>query len=319
MDQGFKQAGYHTALAYDSEQHCVDTVNRNHGRIAVRGDLSVLTPEDVREAWDGRESGAPVGIIGGPPCQAFSFANVHKDDGDDRAKLVARYAEIIDSLNRHYGISFFVFENVTGLLSPSHRHLLDHFIGRAEDAGFSVEEQCLNAVNYRVPQHRERVFVVGTNRRLHPGVDFVFPSGDPSRRPHVRSVLEGLDEPAHFNRRLTPDDIPVHPNHWCMTPRSSRFTDGSITPGDSTTSRSFRAVHWDRPSFTVAYGNREVHVHPECHRRLSVYEAMLLQGFDDGYVLEGNMSQQFNMISDAVAPPVAEAIARALTEQLGLG
>lgn len=182
MDQGFKQAGYHTALAYDSEQHCVDTVNRNHGRVAVRGDLSVLTPEDIREAWDDRASGAPVGIIGGPPCQAFSFANVHKDDEDDRAKLVTRYAEIIDSLNRHYGISFFVFENVTGLLSQRHRHLLDHFIRRVEDADFSVQEQCLNAVNYRVPQHRERVFVVGINRRLHAGLDFSFPAGDPSGR-----------------------------------------------------------------------------------------------------------------------------------------
>ena len=100
-------------------------------------------------------------------------------------------------------------------------------------------------------------------------------------------------------------------------PRSKKFTTGELKPG-STKRRSFRVLYWNRPSYTVAYGHREVHVHPQGHRRLSVYEAMLLQDFPPDYVFVGSLSEQISMVSDAVAPPVAKAIASALKKQLGL-
>jgi DNA (cytosine-5)-methyltransferase 1 len=62
----------------------------------------------------------------------------------------------------------------------------------------------------------------------------------------------------------------------------------------------------------VAYGNREVHVHPTGTRRLSVFEAMLLQSFPKTYELRGTLSEQIMQISDAVPPPLAAAVARAI-------
>jgi DNA (cytosine-5)-methyltransferase 1 len=100
-----------------------------------------------------------------------------------------------------------------------------------------------------------------------------------------------------------------------MRPVANRFKDSSFdfTSGRG---RSFRALSWNKPSFTVAYGNREVHVHPKMHRRLSVFEAMLLQGFPRKYVFEGTLSDQIRLVSEAVAPPVAKAIGIALRQQL---
>ena len=62
----------------------------------------------------------------------------------------------------------------------------------------------------------------------------------------------------------------------------------------------------------MAYGNREIHIHPDGTRRLTVLEAMLLQGFPKTYVFHGNFSEQVVQVSNAVPPPVAFALARTL-------
>ena len=67
----------------------------------------------------------------------------------------------------------------------------------------------------------------------------------------------------YFEHGLLPADIPVHPNHWCMTPKSKNFTTpGALVPGTAR-GRSFRTLDWEQPSPTIAYGHREVHVHPD--------------------------------------------------------
>ena len=93
-----------------------------------------------------------------------------------------------------------------------------------------------------------------------------------------------------------------------MNPRSPKFTNGIET----TTGRSFRRLRWEQPSWTVAYGHREIHVHPSGTRRISIFEAMLLQGFPTNYTLIGNLSEQVMQISNAVPPPLARAIAASL-------
>lgn len=96
-----------------------------------------------------------------------------------------------------------------------------------------------------------------------------------------------------------------------MTPKSSRFRNGQLVEGQ-VNGRAFRVLSWDRPSWTVAYGHREVHIHPHGHRRLSVYEAMLLQGFPKDYRLFGTLSDQIRLVSDAVPPPLASALAESI-------
>ena len=77
-------------------------------------------------------------------------------------------------------------------------------------------------------------------------------------------------------------------------------------------------LSWDKPSRTVAYGNREIHVHPSGLRRISIYEAMLLQGFPENFELKGNFSEQVTQISNAVPPPVSLAIAKSIKTFLGV-
>ena len=134
--------------------------------------------------------------------------------------------------------------------------------------------------------------------------------------PSIKKILKGLPEPAFCAKGLRPEEIPHHPNHVAMVPKSPRFTDGSLMAGHSK-GLSFKVLSWDAPSYTVAYGHNEVHVHPDCHRRLSIYEAMLLQGFAHSYQLLGTFTEQVRLISDAVPPPLAEGIAKDVANSLG--
>jgi DNA (cytosine-5)-methyltransferase 1 len=310
LDCGFERAGFRTALALDNNCEAVRTFNANGGRreVAVEADLATLEPAEFLKLVPA--AAAPVGLIGGPPCQGFSRGNVSADPSDPRNRLPFRYADLLAAANRRFGLHFFVFENVAELAGPKHRLRFGRIIARLARAGFNVFQSKLNAADFGVPQRRRRLFIVGLNSDLYPGVEFAFPSGAGDAR-NVRDAIGGLPPPRYFQRGLKPEDIGYHPNHWTMMPKSAKFTSGRASDG-----RSFKRLAWGDVSPTVAYGNREIHVHPDGGRRLSVLEAMLLQGFTDEYRLAGSLSAQVTQVSNAVPPPVAEAIAKSLRSLL---
>jgi DNA (cytosine-5)-methyltransferase 1 len=320
LDEGFRQEGFETQLAYDIEPACINTIQHNHRDVkAFHRNLSNTAAETIAAHWREYGEGAPAGLVGGPPCQSFSESNAHKNGDDPRDVLPRHYARILNGINKEFGLDFFVFENVPGLLDKSHVDLYRDFKERAREAGFLVSEGMLDAQYFGVPQVRKRIFVVGLNEKRYCS-KFQFPQqNEDESPPTVRGAIEDLDEPVRYSRDLTPEDIERkagHPNHWCMQPKSAKFDPENdfLEPG-VIKGRSFRTLAWDQPSYTVAYGHREVHVHPNCERRLSIFEAMRLQGFPDRYQLLGNLNRQIDMISDAVAPPVARALAAAVKAQ----
>src|SRR5581483_8607877 len=151
-----------------------------------------------------------------------------------------------------------------------------------------------DAQYFGVPQIRPRAFVVGLNRKLGWEASFPFPEPTTPRPLTVRTVLDQIEkEPLMFEKGLTPQQVAMHyhENHWTMKPRSSKFGETGLRTWGTKT-RSFRVLDPERPSWTVAYGHREIHVHPGGHRRVSVLEAMLFQGFDRTYILKGTLSEQ---------------------------
>lgn len=312
LDLGFEAAGYEIGLAFDLRKDSVASYNHNrkgpdHGHV---GDVSKLTLPELDRLYGATFE--PEGIIGGPPCQSFSRANTVYLEADPRHSLPLAYAALLKSLNQRKPVKFFVMENVTGLMSDRHAHRLRRIERAFEDAGFSLSRAVLLATDYATPQIRERLFVVGLNRDLYGEAAWSPPAkvlSSDGRQPDVRSAIGDLPDATFFDRDLKPSDIAHHPNHWCMRPKSPKFTTpGALRPGDGR-NRSFKTLAWESPSPTVAYGHREVHIHPDCHRRLSVYEAMLLQGFPKTYELLGSLSSQIVQVSEAVPPPVASAVA----------
>jgi hypothetical protein len=177
-------------------------------------------------------------------------------------------------------------------------------------------EEYIWKAQYIPAQDRPRLILVGYNARLFPGLEWTPPRPTQSVPLTVRSVIGKLREPKYWERGLDPSSIPVHPNHWCMVPKSKNFTTRGALVQGTARGRSFRTLDWTQPSPTVAYGNREVHVHPSGRRRLSVYEALLLQGFPPEYELLGTLSAQISQVSEAVPPPLAQAVAASIRQDI---
>lgn len=296
-------------LALDLNKAAVSTYNHNRiDKVARIQDISKLTWPKLDELLNGA---SVRGVIGGAPCQSFSNGNVHQKLDDKRSALPSRFAAILSYLNRNGDVDFFVFENVQGINSAKHEKTFSRFKDSFRKAGFHLFEGILDALHFGVPQVRPRVFVVGFNKARYPDLQFSFPCSVSKKPLTIHSAISGLPDPTFFRKGLLKTEIPFHPNHWTMMPKSRKFQDGSLTQGSSW-GRSFRVLSWNRPSWTVAYGNREIHIHPTGKRRLSVYEAMLLQGFPPSYELRGTLSEQIRQVSDSVPGQVGAALARAI-------
>lgn len=307
LDLGFEYAGFKTALALDHETSAVATHNANFaaGTAMVR-DLSKLNL-----AWIQRKAREldVRGVIGGPPCQGFSKGNVLKDARDPRNRLVFAFADVLRHLNRAQELDFFLLENVAGLLEPKQAGRYQRLVSQLCAAGFRVQVLEVNAADFGIAQTRRRVFFVGLNSASYAKRELKLRFSNSPKT--VRDVLQDLPEATLFERGIGPADIAYHPNHWTMQPRSARFKKGRFNRW-----RSFRKLDWDAPSPTVAYGNREIHIHPDGHRRLTVLEAMLLQGLPKRFVIHGNLSEQVTQVSNLVPPPMARAAARAIAHAL---
>lgn len=315
LDLGFEQEGFRPVIAYDKNPAAVETYNYNRGnQIARKADLSQLTGDDIiPEIAELESTDRPRGVVGGPPCQYFSNGNkTLRQEGDPRRTLPIKYANILKQLNEAYKLDFFIFENVKGLTGPAHRDDFEQLVILFEKAGFHVFKDVLDAYEFGVPQYRKRVFLIGWNKDLYPTGMYQFPARNACGLT-VKDAIDGLDEPQFYSRNLNPDEFPEHPNHWTMRPRSQKFKNPP-PPNLKRSTRSFRRLSWNEPSPTVAYGHNEIHVHPEGHRRLSMYEAMRLQGFSHEYRLFGTLTNQVTLISDAVPPPLARGLARSIRQ-----
>lgn len=299
MDLGFREAGFEPVLAIDNFDAAIRSYNSNLPAVAKHGDISNIDATTINK-WLSANSAQPRGVIGGPPCQGFSAGNVVQNTSDRRNRLPYKYARLLKQLSRQHPIEFFVLENVVGLTRPKHARRFALIRRAFETAGFQVYHAVLDAASFGVPQHRRRLFLVGFKKGLKSNTtEFQFPLGGSRSAPTVKQAIGELPPPTF---------VPAHhesiPNHWTMTPRSKRFSQARFNRY-----RSFRLLEWDKPSPTVAYGNREIHIHPSGKRRLSIREALTLQGFPMDFELHGTFSDQVTQVSNAVPPPVAKAIA----------
>lgn len=313
LDLGFTRAGFDVRFATDISPSAMATHAKNFpGTKTLVSDLSAdgaaLLIPIIRSVI---APGSRIGVIGGPPCQGFSYGNPSSVSDDPRNELARVYVEVVAALSRIYRVEFTVFENVPGLMSKRHRATYDQIVNGLSATGLNVRELVLLATDFGVPQSRKRVVLVGL---ADAGASFTsVESANMSPVDSVRAAIGHLAEPAFYSKGAESSNFPVHPNHWTMRPRSARFTDAVPV---TTKSRSFRRLDWSKPSPTIAFGHREIHVHPNGRRRLSIYEAMLLQGFPHQFVLMGTLSQQAEQVSNAVPPPLAESVAEQIKKVL---
>lgn len=175
--------------------------------LLIYGDINKVSGQLINKILNQRFKLTTVDIVtGGAPCESFSMAGDRKED-DDRNELYANVLRIARSVNS----KMFMFENVKGLLSKKNNGVSGAMYKRIcnifqEDiadqpsytlADTSPEHVLLKAIDYGVPQSRERLFLVGINN-TYPDAEYSYPektNGDGRRYPYVTVADAIMDLP----------------------------------------------------------------------------------------------------------------------------
>jgi DNA (cytosine-5)-methyltransferase 1 len=161
MSLGFEQAGFDVVAAVEIDPvHCAThKFNFPHCTVIPRS-VEGLKGSEIR--LQAKLGSRPIDVVfGGAPCQGFSMIGQRVLD-DPRNRLVRDFLRIVSELDATY----FVFENVKGLTLGKHRRFLDEFVEYASELGYTVRLpwRVLDAANFGVPQHRERLILFGAKK-----------------------------------------------------------------------------------------------------------------------------------------------------------
>jgi DNA (cytosine-5)-methyltransferase 1 len=231
---------------------------------------------------------------------------------------------------------FFLFENVKGLWSTArHREYYNELKTALHEAGYSTAERLCNALEFGVPQDRERVLMFGVKSELLP--EGVAASGEILAFPWKRFTVYDAEEvkgltwnsandfgasvESTVDSRFCPltvqywfdkNDVESHPNQSAhFTPRNGIVKMRVVQEGD-VSKKSYKRLHRYRYSPTAAYGNNEVHLHPTKARRISAAEAMAIQSLPKEFELppEMTLSDMFKTIGNGVPFELSSGIAK---------
>ncbi|MBF2007019.1 MAG: DNA cytosine methyltransferase [Chlorogloeopsis fritschii C42_A2020_084] len=293
---------------------------------------------------DCRKSNHIIGFIGGPPCPDFSIGGKNRGYLGDHGKLSNAYIELICQQQP----DFFLFENVKGLWkTKKHRLFFEAKKRQLIQAGYLLTERLINAIEYGVPQDRDRIILLGFRMSLIKDMGIKILNHNQFTReifPWDKHILFNKDKvfaypwskssPFQEDSILPcPQDIPVeltveywfrkndvlhHPNakHY-FQPRAGITKFGSIDEGDDSR-KSYKRLHRWRYSPTACYGNNEVHLHPYKARRISVAEALAIQSLPAKFVFPENMSltNMFKTIGNGVPYLASKGLAHTILDFL---
>lgn len=339
LSYGFsKLPEFEIVAANEIEKDIAVAYTLNHPDVTMMTcDINDLTEETLGEALKGQQIDI---IVGGPPCQSYS--TLGKRQMDDRANLFMQYKRVLNILKP----KAFIFENVVGILSMDKGKLFKQIQAEFEELGYTLKHKVLNAVDFGVPQQRERVILVGFRGENN----FEYPEATHGEglKPHVtlrqaigdlpvlksgqssdRYAYQPDNDFLHFVRasaqELTEHNAPKNGDHLIRIMEALK--DGQCKddlPEDirpkSGYGNTYAKLWWDRPSTTITRNfscpSSSRCIHPRDSRAMSIREGARLQSFPDDYQFYGSDSMKRLEIGNAVPPLLSMAIARQMLEAL---
>ncbi|GET38225.1 DNA cytosine methyltransferase [Microseira wollei] len=236
-------------------------------------------------------------IIGGPPCQPFSVGGNQRGLKDSRDG----FPTFLSAVER-YRPKLALFENVRGMLFRNQAYFQE-IVKALQKLNYFVEWQILNAVDYGVPQRRERLFCVAhkggwkwpqkTNSSWHYTAGEALGELALSATPESKFLTSSMDEYVKKYEKASK----------CIRPRDLHLD----APARTVTCRNLCGATGDMLRIRLPDGRR---------RRLTVREGARLQSFPDWFEFQGSENSQFNQIGNAVPPLLAKALARSVRAYL---
>lgn len=199
LAEGFRQAGWAIVSAVDAAPASCETFRKNFPEATVfECTVGALDGHELLEDA-GLRPGELDCLIGGPPCQSFSYNNHERSASGHRARLFRDYLRLVETMLPKY----IVMENVPGILTIGDGRVVEEIVESLSELGYECEPRILFAEEFGVPQQRRRVFFVGSRvgwddrlfpRATHGPVAKPAPSEDSivSRRSAPKSQLKAL-------------------------------------------------------------------------------------------------------------------------------
>lgn len=230
-------------------------------------------------------------LFAGFPCQPFSIIGSMNGMSDTRGTLFFDIARILKAKRP----TWLVLENVKQLVGNNGGQTLKRIISILESLGYAVDWKILNALDFGLPQKRERIFIVGNNQNIF----FSFPMGGYPMKP-LSQILEDTVPDKYYasqamqQKRLSSHKSDYYPAIWHENKA------GHIS------SYPYSCALRASASYNYLLVNGV--------RRLTPREQLRLQGFPDWFRPLSNDSETRKQTGNAVAVPVVEAIIRQIIQ-----
>lgn len=319
---GIKAAGFDVVATNELQEAYKNIYKENFSEANfLSNDITEIKDEDVKKILE--KNGSIDLMIGGPPCQGFSLAG-KRDVNDSRNTLFQNYLHIASIIKP----KVILMENVrllTSMKDPNGEYVSKRILDTFKSIGYNCAFFTVNAKDYGVPQHRERVIFIGLRE------DIKAPPSIPLPKYGIENNLFSKESP-YFSFGDAASDLMFiesgencssdkyhqavnHPEHvlkWLIDVPEGKSahenSDKSLRPpsGYNTT---YKRQVWSEPAGTVAttYGMISGcrNVHPIATRALTTREALRLQSFPDSFKLTGKMGDIRTTIGNAVPPMLA--------------
>ena len=306
---GLEQAGIETILHVVNDKYCCDTLSKN------RPNWNVIC-SDVSKV-DFKPYKGKINIVtGGFPCQAFSYAGKKLGFEDTRGTLFYEFARCVKETEP----IIFVAENVRGLISHDNGRTLKTIIDIFESLGYNIQTKLLNAVNYNVPQKRERIVIVGTKKGTN--IKFEYPK-ESKKIKTLRDALKNVPKSegqAYSAAKKAVFKLVPPGGCWRDLPLNVQksYMGKSFTSGGGRTGMA-RRISWDEPCLTLTCSPSQKQTdrcHPDEVRPFTVREYARIQTFPDDWEFTGGIGQKYKQIGNAVPVELARQIGVQITKAI---
>ncbi|RLZ06529.1 DNA (cytosine-5-)-methyltransferase [Faecalibacter macacae] len=298
---GMEKAGLKCVALNEIDKHACETLRKNRPNWNVlEGDIKNFNFSEYHNKVDV--------VTGGFPCQAFSYAGKRLGLEDARGTLFYEFARVVKEVNPPICIG----ENVKGLLSHDNGNTLKGMISILDEIGYYVVPvEVLKAINYKVPQKRERLILVGIRK----DIDLKYEYPKPYKK--IYNLKDALKKGELFdcNVPISPGakypeskksvlDLVPPKGYWRDLPIDiqKEFMGASFYLGGGKTGMA-RRIGWDEPCLTLTCSPAQKQTercHPDETRPFTVREYARIQTFPDDWEFAGPMAQQYKQIGNAV-------------------
>ncbi len=312
---GLEKAGFHHLLLNEFDHNACETLRHN------RPDWNVIEG-DVHDIDFTPFCGKIDFLSGGFPCQAFSYAGKRLGFEETRGTLFFELARAVKEIQP----KVFMGENVRGLFEHDKGRTLQTIKDVIAELGYTlIEPRILRALQYDVPQKRERLILIAIRNDIAPLVKFKWPDVCTSvrtlRDAFYAGELFSTDVPLSVGQKYPESKLKVmrlvpEGGDWRNLPEevAREYMKGSYNLGGGKTGMA-RRLAMDEPSLTLTCAPAQKQTercHPVETRPLTVREYARIQTFPDEWQFCGNLTAQYKQIGNAVPVNLAWAIGRSL-------